>query len=150
VRTLPWDEKNKKPLSGDGGFFAILRPMKLLPVTVALLLFLGTVRAQSHFQPGKILPDKGDTLSGWIDYQEWRVNPRQITFRPTPQGAPVVYRVTDLRYVEVTGFDTYVKAIVTKDMRGVFTFAHLRALSFFVLTITNKLVKTFCPLCGLY
>ncbi|TDX02264.1 hypothetical protein [Dinghuibacter silviterrae] len=93
--------------------------MKPLLATVPLLLSVSAILAQSHFQPGKILPNTGDTLSGWIDYQEWRVNPREITFRTTPQGTPAEYRVADLRYVEVTGFDTYERAVVTKDMRPI-------------------------------
>ncbi len=91
--------------------------MKQLLCSLLVFAFC-CVHAQSHFQPGKVLPNTGDTLRGEIDYGNWAVNPRTIRFRSGPGGAHV-YSVADLRYFEVDGMDSYFRAPVTKDMRPI-------------------------------
>ena len=85
----------------------------LLSVLSCLVL-----NAQSHFQPGKIVTNAGDTLSGQIDYRNWAANPRTIRFRPGPDAKITSYGVADLLYFEVTGLDRYERGMVEKDMRS--------------------------------
>lgn len=89
--------------------------MKCLLLTLGLLPFLSG-HAQSHFQPGKIVLNTGDTLTGQVDYGNWRVNPRAIRFR-RDGGDVVRYTVADVGYIEITGQDAYRRGVVDKDMR---------------------------------
>jgi hypothetical protein len=84
----------------------------LLSVLSCLVL-----NAQSHFQPGKIVTNRGDTVSGQIDYRNWAANPRTIRFRSGPDAKITSYSVTDLLYFEVSGLDRYERGMVEKDMR---------------------------------
>jgi hypothetical protein len=87
-------------------------PSLLLTVLSSLAL-----NAQSHFLPGKIVSNAGDTVSGQIDYGNWMVNPRTIRFRSGPGAKLTSCAVADLRYFEVNGRDKYERGIVQKDMR---------------------------------
>jgi hypothetical protein len=97
---------------------------KCITVTLLSLLFILTVKSQSHFQAGKIVVNAGDTLSGEIDYGNWMVNPRTIHFRTGPGAGPKAYTVAGLRYFEVTGQDGYERGIVLKDMRPLASVGH--------------------------
>ena len=57
---------------------------------LALLLFLkpAFVFAQSNFKPGYVVPVKGDTLRGYVDYREWNNTPLKILFKPNTLTAP--------------------------------------------------------------
>ena len=90
---------------------------KILSV-LSLSLFSLLLVAQTNYKPGIVIPANGDTLKGWIDYGNWRVNPRKITFRQgADDKASVSYTVSEIQYFEITGEDAYRRAIVTKDMR---------------------------------
>jgi hypothetical protein len=92
-------------------------------LTVCTLLLLTTVlstSAQSHFQPGSIVTDIGDTLHGYIDYQQWRKNPKRIKFRQGNEGSPSQsYGLRDITYFSIDKQDAYVRAYVKEDMNSV-------------------------------
>ncbi len=52
---------------------------------------------QKNLIPGYIIKHDGDTVPGLIDYQNWRVNPSEITFMESENSAPVVYRSTQIK-----------------------------------------------------
>ncbi|BAV09474.1 hypothetical protein FLA_5523 [Filimonas lacunae] len=79
-----------------------------------------TSYAQIQKKQGLVVLNNGDTLYGWINYKAWRKNPKSFTFySDSATGKSVTYTVNDVHYLEITGFDIYKKAIVTKDLRPV-------------------------------
>ncbi len=86
-------------------------------VFLPLLCIGHALLAQSHFEPGKIITDAGDTLKGYIDNQEWRKNPREIRFRQGKDDSPVkTLGLSDLRYFSFNEGGAYIRAIVVEDM----------------------------------
>lgn len=69
--------------------------------------------AQKNYLPGFVVHKNGDTVHGMIDYRNWERNPRKITFKT---DAEVSYTVNELRYFSIPGNDSYVRAVVQKDM----------------------------------
>lgn len=51
-----------------------------------LTLTVINASAQRNFKPGYVVSLIGDTTKGWIDYKEWRENPRFITFKSNEQS----------------------------------------------------------------
>ena len=76
--------------------------------------------AQGNYKPGVIVRSSGDTLKGWINYENWRVNPRKIEFRSAMEDkSSVVYSVGDIQYFMIPGEDAYQRAATTVDRRPV-------------------------------
>ena len=49
---------------------------------IALLIaFPAVVFAQTNYQPGYIVQNSGDTVKGFINYQEWRYSPSAVAFK---------------------------------------------------------------------
>ena len=62
----------------------------MLPISIlkrALLLLIISIFSiqfsygQSNFLPGHVTTTKGDTLQGFIDYRDWDISPKEISFR---------------------------------------------------------------------
>lgn len=76
--------------------------------------------AQGNYKPGVIVRSSGDTLKGWINYENWRVNPRKIEFRSAMEDkSSVVYTVGEIQYFMIPGEDAYQRAATTVDRRPV-------------------------------
>ncbi|MGZ5218747.1 MAG: hypothetical protein ACXWC7_01680 [Chitinophagaceae bacterium] len=98
--------------------------MKTNCILLSLLLFIFSTssRSQSSYREGFVVVNSGDTIQGWIDYRQWDKNPDAIRFRQEITATdPVLYSINDLSYFEVTGFDKYERAVVSKDIRAVET-----------------------------
>ncbi|MDR3715072.1 MAG: outer membrane beta-barrel protein [Puia sp.] len=81
----------------------------------SLLLF-----SQERRQRGFVITNEGDTLKGWINYGNWKINPSRIVYRSdSGSTAATQYAVSEIRYFEITGADAYRSALVTRDMRSV-------------------------------
>jgi hypothetical protein len=95
--------------------------MRKLSVCTSLLLSIVlSTSAQSHFQPGWIVTEKGDTLHGNIDDPQWRTNPKRIKFRRSEDGSPTqTYGFQDITYFSIDGQDAYIRAFVKEDMSPV-------------------------------
>ncbi|WP_276479808.1 hypothetical protein [Paraflavitalea pollutisoli] len=76
-------------------------------------------QAQSNFQPGSVVSLDGKEQTGLIDYREWRVNPRKISFIKTLGGETLAFSVAELASFKVDGKDSFTRAVVTKDMAPV-------------------------------
>jgi hypothetical protein len=95
---------------------------KSIIITSAFLLITFVVTAQSHYMPGKIVTQNGDTLRGYIDNEQWRSNPQKIKFRKGEEGTPTqTYGISDIRYFSVDGQDAYIRAYVKEDMNPIET-----------------------------
>ena len=74
--------------------------------------------AQSNYKPGIVVRNNNDTLKGWINYENWRLNPRKVEFKSAPEDkSTVTYTVHEIQYFEIPGEDAYQRAAITKDMR---------------------------------
>ncbi|MFT3846260.1 MAG: hypothetical protein QM725_14490 [Lacibacter sp.] len=93
----------------------------LLKTTISfiLLFFSSPSFSQINYKSGSITLSNGTVLNGFIDYREWLKNPKTIHFSKTENSSAEKYSVSDLLSFKVTGGETYVKAIVQKDMRPV-------------------------------
>ena len=81
---------------------------------VVLLGFFPTLLlAQENFTAGKIIR-QSDTLSGFIDYRNWKRNPEQIVFKEHPQAAPRLIDPTAIDGFLVEG-ERYVSGVVQID-----------------------------------
>ncbi|MCF0057045.1 hypothetical protein [Dyadobacter sp. CY356] len=88
----------------------------------ALLLFYFslttyTVLAQNKFEPGYIVDTQKDTLSGYIEYQEWPENPKEIFFKSKMESEVKKYSPKDISTFYVHE-KKYVKAGVLADESG--------------------------------
>jgi len=82
-----------------------MKPFRTL-FYLALLLPLG-VSAQSNYKPGYVIDLKGDTIKGFIDYQEWDRNPDTIKFRKTSDGRRFLYGANEIGFFNIDGVDEY-------------------------------------------
>lgn len=97
--------------------------MKLLTsITITLLSFCvaNITLAQQLNKPGFVVLNNGDTLSGRINYKNWKKNPNQIIFQNDSLSNHLTkYSVAELTSFEITGLDKYIRAVVEKDTRPV-------------------------------
>lgn len=85
------------------------------------LLFISPVLllAQKNFQPGLVVLNSGDTIKGFVDYQEWASNPKKINFQPVGEMPVQVLTVSDIAYFEINGNDAYQRVAATIDQAPV-------------------------------
>jgi len=81
---------------------------------IAIIIFALTLpffsSAQSNYKPGYVITLKGDTLHGFIDYQEWDANPTSINFK-TDSTLKASKKLTtdDISFFNVNNIETYQK-----------------------------------------
>src|ERR1700744_6338801 len=75
---------------------------------VAFLLPL-SLSAQSNYKPGYVVNSKGDTLRGFIDYQEWDANPDVINFKKTLTDQSTKYGVDDASAFGIDKLESFIK-----------------------------------------
>lgn len=64
--------------------------------------------AQSNFKKGLVVTSAGDTLKGYIDYQEWLKNPKSISFKPDlSQKAGQAFTPVNSSYFELENLAAY-------------------------------------------
>jgi len=65
--------------------------------------------AQSNYHPGYVLKNNGDTLKGFINYREWRQNPKSIDFKINKTEKQVLqFNPQSIKEFQVIGFETYI------------------------------------------
>jgi len=70
-------------------------------VLLAFILFPLFSLAQNNYQPGVAVNLKGDTLRGFINYNDWENNPKSISFKYETTGNPVKFTANDIKYFSV-------------------------------------------------
>jgi len=76
--------------------------------------------AQSNYKSGYVINLKGDTLRGYINYREWRQNPKSIDFKTElNNGIPQKLTVSDINYFEITGYETYERYLIKASVAGI-------------------------------
>lgn len=71
--------------------------------------------SQKNYLPGYIITLKGDTLQGFIDYRDWRINPEIIYFKEKTNSQENSYTPVTINEFKVFG-QIYVSAIVNSEI----------------------------------
>ena len=101
--------------------------MKSLYLFCAGLLAAFSVSAQRNFEPGALLLNNGDSLSGQIDYRKWDSNPLTVSFREGDATTAKEYAPADIRGFRIrANGETYLSLPAVIDV----TYEKLDILSF--------------------
>lgn len=73
--------------------------------------------AQKNFVEGYVVTKEGDTTFGFIDQRDWVVNPEEIKFKKSLQGAVKTYQPHDIQAFKADK-DIYVSAMVEIENSG--------------------------------
>ncbi len=73
--------------------------------------------AQKNFVEGYVVKKEGDTTYGFIDQRDWVVNPEEIKFKKSLQGAVKTYQPHDIQAFKADK-DIYVSAMVEIENSG--------------------------------
>lgn len=81
-------------------------------LSLLLTLFFSTsfytASAQKNFVKGFIVLNSGDTLQGLISDEEWKINPRHIYFKSTPDAAASAYSPVNTSMFRIENGNWYV------------------------------------------
>lgn len=69
------------------------------------------VFCQQNIKPGYIIDLKGDTVKGYINFRDWKVNPETIFFGSSPSTVNTAYRPDQIKAFGVAG-SIYLSSIV--------------------------------------
>jgi hypothetical protein len=84
---------------------------KALFIFLFVIFFLQNIFAQKNYVEGHIVTFENDTLSGFIDYRNWKKNPKFISFRKMKKSATIVYSPKEIKEFEV-GAEIYISTSV--------------------------------------
>jgi hypothetical protein len=77
-------------------------------------LFSLSAFAQENYHPGYIVNNNADTVSGFIDYQNWNINPDKIFFKESDSAIELVFTPLEIKSFFVAD-ECYVTATVIID-----------------------------------
>ena len=90
-----------------------------LTLVIFLIPFIG--QSQQNYLPGKVLTLKGDTIEGFINYRNWKNNPKNILFKKTlDQSDSERFGINEIKSFFVKD-EHYVNAIVEKEISSIRT-----------------------------
>lgn len=93
--------------------------MKLrIPVLLLLLLLPLLSVAQKNLKKGLVVNINGDSLHGFIDFREWDLTPKKISFQTSENSGTVQeFDATNSSYFEITGLEAYrsYKGLISTD-----------------------------------
>jgi hypothetical protein len=75
------------------------------------ILFFQTIHSQEKYLPGYVINLKGDTIHGFIDYRNWKINPDKIDFKDRTENKEISYQPSDITEFKVND-EIYVSAAV--------------------------------------
>ncbi|MEM6845045.1 MAG: hypothetical protein AAF632_22720 [Bacteroidota bacterium] len=99
-----------------------------------------SAQAQKNFLPGEVITKAGDTLSGYIDYRNWRRNPTEISFKSSKSATSKKYTPFDIQEFSVED-EHYVSAMVEREKSSKRTDA-LTDETFLRLDVTTAFLQT--------
>lgn len=85
--------------------------MRKFLLLACLGIIANTSFSQKNYQPGSVVTLDGNTLTGEIDYKNWKKTPEKILFRRDKNSESVSYDVKDLSSFTVSD-DVYKRAII--------------------------------------
>lgn len=83
--------------------------MKHLIVVILFFVFFPVaLQAQSNYKSGFVVTTAGDTLKGFINYQEWHQAPTSFTFKTSVESDNKrEFDASTAQYIEITGLEAY-------------------------------------------
>ena len=84
---------------------------KLLTLFLAFFYYQHTA-AQSNYLPGYIIKSDGETVRGFIDFQEWRVNPKKIRFKTNEAEKSTAMTIKTIEGFGIDEKESYVRRTV--------------------------------------
>ncbi|RUT77921.1 hypothetical protein [Ancylomarina longa] len=87
-----------------------MKVKKTVLLVLGILLFQVSF-SQENFQPGIIINNQKDTVSGFIDFRDWIKNPHEITFKDKITNKVNIYKPCDLLEFRVAN-EIYESAII--------------------------------------
>lgn len=85
--------------------------MRNFILIVSLIAITNSAFSQKNYQPGSVVTLNGETITGEINYKNWKKTPEKILFRKDGSSSTVQYGVNDISSFSVGG-DVYKRAIV--------------------------------------
>ncbi|MBA3649793.1 MAG: hypothetical protein H0W62_14825 [Chitinophagales bacterium] len=89
-------------------FYNTTKAICILSTTIIFTLLLSRSNAQTHFVPGYVLLNSGDTLKGFINDQQWKINPKKIEFKRSQQEKVTLYSPLTTSSFRITNGDWYI------------------------------------------
>lgn len=87
------------------------RTIRRLALVFSGILLFQLVHSQEKFLPGYVINLKGDTLHGFIDYRNWKINPDKVDFKNETGNKQITYQPSDILEFKVKD-EIYVSATV--------------------------------------
>lgn len=87
------------------------RTISRLALVFSGILLFQIVHSQEKYLPGYVINLKGDTLSGFIDYRNWKINPGKINFKDRAENKKFTFLPSDIIEFKVKD-EVYVSAII--------------------------------------
>lgn len=84
---------------------------KLVTLFLAFFYYQHT-SAQSNYLPGYIIKSEGETVRGFIDFQEWRINPKKIRFKADESEKATTMTVKTIKGFGIDEKESYVRRTV--------------------------------------
>jgi len=86
-------------------------------LTLTLFLSIQYCLSQSIKKRGYVVLNNQDTLYGWFDYQAIKKRTDKIAlYKDSLDKSPVKYGIADLSYFEISGYDAYFRATLSKKV----------------------------------
>ncbi|MCG8326176.1 MAG: PorT family protein [Chitinophagales bacterium] len=85
----------------------------VLSALFVVVLYVPSI-AQKDYKPAYIVTSVNDTIDGYINYQNWKRNPRKIRFKKAENSKAQAYGIDQLLAFEVGG-DVYQKYIINTE-----------------------------------
>ncbi len=90
------------------------RVYSLLCLLLCLLLWNGICTAQKNFIPGVIYESNNDSVAGFINFVDWELNPKIITFKKDQQAPEQSFNATQIKGFRVKEY-RYIASIAGVD-----------------------------------
>lgn len=87
------------------------RTIRRMALVFSGILLFQIVHSQEKFLPGYVINLKGDTLHGFIDYRNWKINPDKVDFKNETGNKQITYKPSDILEFKVQD-EIYVSAVV--------------------------------------
>jgi len=82
--------------------------MYKLVILFLTFLYYHHASAQSNYLPGYIIKSEGETVRGFIDFQEWRINPKKIRFKTNESEKSTVMTAETMKGFGIDNKESYV------------------------------------------
>ncbi len=91
----------------------------LFKLSLLFIIFPYLAIAQNSFKPGYRVTLKGDTVKGYVDYQEWDNNPKSFKFKTDPNAKYQTYFIANTSAFGINKLEYFEKQVVSVSMNKI-------------------------------